>query len=470
MRTLLAIGLSILSFTWTEAQYISRVFEYVPAPGQFTNTVPWGSPVAALTLVGGVNGSMCLGAFGGYVIFRFEEPVENDPGNPFGIDFTLFGNPMEHWSEPGVVWVMKDENENGLPDDTWLELAGSDFYFSTSRRNYQVTYLNPGDTVAREVPWSDQLGDSGFIKINSIHTQSYYPYRDSFPAIVPEKYTLTGTLIEGAVDVDHPPVLKSARRAFGYADNQTRGQTSLNLPDNPYTPEVENSGGDAFDIHWAVDSTGSYVDLDRIHFVKVQNAMLADGKYLGELSTEITGGVDVAPDLSIEGNLNLLVIRDLPTEITGFEYQMEVYAFYQGRIIQNAAVDWSSSNPEVTVDEQHVLRANEPGWVTLTAYLKDIPQVNTSVSTNIVATPTSDHVRFIGEKEAYIFPNPASEIVQIRGIEKAALRIYTAEGRIVLHMEEYRGGTLDISSLPSGLYMVRIDNGVFMQRLRLLII
>ena len=470
MRTLLAIGLSILSFTWTEAQYISKVFEYVPAPGQFTNTVPWGSPVAASTLVGGVNGSMCLGAFGGYVIFRFEEPVENDPGNPFGIDFTLFGNPMEHWSEPGVVWVMKDENENGLPDDTWLELAGSDFYFSTSRRNYQVTYLNPGDTVAREVPWSDQLGDSGFIKINSIHTQPYYPYRDSFPAIVPEKYTLTGTLIEGAVDVDHPPVLKSARRAFGYADNQTRGQTSLNLPDNPYTPEVENSGGDAFDIHWAVDSTGFYVDLDRIHFVKVQNAMLADGKYLGELSTEITGGVDVAPDLSIEGNLNLLVIRDLPTEIANFEYQLEVYAFYQGRIIQNAAVDWSSSNPEVTVDEQHVLRATEPGSVTLTAYLKDIPQVNTSVSTNIVATPTSDHVRFIGEKEAYIFPNPASEIVQIRGIEKAALRIYTAEGRIVLHMEEYRGGTLDISSLPSGLYMVRIDNGVSMQRLRLLII
>ena len=144
---------------------------------------------------------------------------------------------------------------------------------------------------------------------------------------------LTGTLIEGAVDVDHPPVLKSARRAFGYADNQMRGRTDLNLPDNPYTPEVENSGGDAFDIHWAVDATGSYVDLDRIHFVKVQNAMLADGKYLGELSTEITGGVDVAPDPSVEGELDLLVIKDLPAEIASFEYQLEVFAFHQGRII-----------------------------------------------------------------------------------------------------------------------------------------
>ena len=179
----MAIGLSILSFTWSEAQYISRVLEYVPAPGQFTNTEPWGSPIAASTLVGGVSGSMCLGAFGGYVIFRFEEPVENDPGNPYGVDFTLFGNPMGHWSEPGVVWVMKDENENGLPDDTWFELAGSDFYFSSTVPKYEVTYFNPGDTVAREVPWSDELGGSGIIKINTVHTQPYYPLSDSFPEI-----------------------------------------------------------------------------------------------------------------------------------------------------------------------------------------------------------------------------------------------------------------------------------------------
>ncbi len=470
MRTLLAIGLSILSFTWSEAQYISRVLEYVPAPGQFTNTEPWGSPIAASTLVGGVSGSMCLGAFGGYVIFRFEESVENDPGNPYGVDFTLFGNPMEHWSEPGVVWVMKDENENGLPDDTWFELAGSDYHFSSTLRDYQVTYINPGDTIAREVPWSDQRGDAGSIKVNSIHNQAYYPHPDLFPAIPPEEYSLTGTLIEGALDVDHPPVLKSERRAFGYADNQMRGQTSLNLPDNPYTPEVENSGGDAFDIHWAVDSVGSYMDLDRIHFVKVQNAMLADGKYLGELSTEITGGVDVAPDPSVEDNLNLLVIRDLPAEIESLEYQLEVFAFYQGRVIPNPDVNWSSTNPGVTVDKQHVLRASEPGPVTLTAYLTDKTQVNATVFTNIVADATSAYETGLELGAPNIFPNPASEFVQIRGVQKVALGIYTAEGRTALYLDEYHGDFLDISSLPSGIYMVRIDNGVDLKHLRLLIL
>ena len=86
--------------------------------------------------MGGINGSLSLGAFGGSVVFRFEEAVENHPDNPFGVDFTIFGNPMAQWSEPGVVLVMEDENGNGLADDTWYELAGSDHHFSSTKRNF----------------------------------------------------------------------------------------------------------------------------------------------------------------------------------------------------------------------------------------------------------------------------------------------------------------------------------------------
>ena len=117
--------------------------EYTPAPGQLINTAPWGTPDGARSIEGSVDGSLCLGAFGGFVIFRFEDPVENDPSNPFGIDFTIFGNPVADWAEPGVVWVMKDENENGKADDTWYELAGSDYFFSTTSHNSSVTYYNP---------------------------------------------------------------------------------------------------------------------------------------------------------------------------------------------------------------------------------------------------------------------------------------------------------------------------------------
>ena len=143
LRKLIIYAFLVLTPLGARAQYISQVVEYLPAPGQFINSMPWGSPVSASSLIGGVNGSLSLGAFGGKVVFRFEEAVENHPDNPYGIDFTIFGNATSEWSEPGVVWVMKDVNENGLPDDTWYELAGSDYYFSTTLRHYEVEYFNP---------------------------------------------------------------------------------------------------------------------------------------------------------------------------------------------------------------------------------------------------------------------------------------------------------------------------------------
>jgi hypothetical protein len=459
LRKLIVIGIALLSFIGVDAQYITEVLEYTPAPGQFTNTLSWGSPHAASGIVGGVDGSLCLGAWGGYVVFRFAEAVENHPDNPYGVDFTIFGNPMPQWSEPGVVWVMKDENNNQQPDDTWYELAGSDYYFSTTRKNYRVSYSNPGDTVAQEVPWMDPFGGSGVIQTNAVHTQPYYPLQDSFPFISPEEYTLSGTRIRGAVDVDHPPVLVSGRRAFGYADNTLRGQSDLNLPDNPYTAVVENSGGDAFDLHWAVDSSGSYVDLDKVHFVKVQNALQADGRWLGELSTEVCGARDLSPDPSVNGDLDLIVIADLPGELRSREYPLEVFVFYRGRLVQHPDVEWISSSDKIWVDSNHVLRASESGEAVLTAFLGSKPHIRTEISARIQLEQTTQQSLVTENKNLQLFPNPAADWLQITGIEEASLSFFTSHGKPVKKVVVYRGASLDISSLPPGLYILGIQEG-----------
>ena len=90
MKNLLKI-LFVVIFTsgGVKAQYISEVLEYKPAPGQFINSSPHGIPSAANSLTGPVEGLINLGSFGGYVIFRFDEPVENHSENPYGIDFTV---------------------------------------------------------------------------------------------------------------------------------------------------------------------------------------------------------------------------------------------------------------------------------------------------------------------------------------------------------------------------------------------
>jgi len=446
-----------------EHPYIDKVFEYKPAPGQFINAAPLGLPYSAQSIVGGINGALSLGAFGGYVVFSFEEAVENNPDNPYGVDFTIFGNPTMQWAEPGVVSVMEDENENGQPDDTWYELAGSDYQFSSTIKDYSVEYENPaygGDSGnAADVPWTDNQGDSGFVFVNAIHQQQYYPMVDSFPGVDPVSYGLAGTRIKDAVDDSNPGVMMSHRRDFGYVDNQVRGSEPLVLPDNPYTREMENSGGDAFDIGWAVDSAGDYVDLERIHFVKVHSGIMADGKWLGEVSTEITGAVVTAPDSSVSGVREMVVIKDIPKVIDTNKYQLEAFAYLYGRLWPDQEIQWTSSQPWATVSEDHVLTVTQSGELILTAYLATSQEIKSTVSATVELSTVNIPELDIA-KDIRIWPNPASDMIRIEGFEGARVSIYTVSGARVLVRENHTGGeSIRVADLPEGLYIVRISSG-----------
>lgn len=448
------------------AQYISDVLEYKPAPGQFINSSPWGIPHATKTLVGGVTGSMSLGSFGGYVIFKFANSVENNPNNPFGVDFTIFGNPLTDWSEPGVVWVMKDENGNGLPDDTWYELAGSDYYFSSTIKNYEVTYTNPAQSVAANVPWTDNKGNSGFVYANSFHTQSYYPLTDSFPSVNSEKYTLKGTRIADAVDSTIKTYVKSYKRAFGYVDNQLRGSAPYTVPDNPYTLQKENSGGDAFDIDWAVDANGNYVNLDKIDFIKVQNCVLANAGWLGEVSTEITGAVVVAPNSTITGVEDMIVIKDLPKQIDTSRYQLEAFAFHRGRVQRDKTINWSTNIPEATVDVNNILIVTKTADVTITATLAENSAISATATTKVVITATNTPT-VDAKQKIKLYPNPTSDYIKIGGINSASVTILNVSGQVVYSCKCYsEDKPINISQLNNGLYIVQIKDGAIVKLLK----
>ena len=129
-----------------QSPYISTVFEYRPAPGQFVNELPAyeeGDTEEDLRrkaeeyIAGQENGSLLsLGAWGGYVVVGFDHTIANADE---GYDFKVCGNafyaaanpnpdaPKGGSCEPGIVMVSRDTNGNGLPDDPWYELAGSEY-------------------------------------------------------------------------------------------------------------------------------------------------------------------------------------------------------------------------------------------------------------------------------------------------------------------------------------------------------
>ncbi len=249
--------------TGTSNAYVTQLFEYLPAPGQFINTASGDSDGAESIL--GKKGLISLGAWGGRIVLGFDHTVINQAGKE---DLIISGNAGSSIAEPGVVYVMQDKNGNGKPDDTWYEVSGSEFGKDGYLRDYSVTYTRPNP--AGDVAWVDNKGNTGVVKTNAFHTQAYYP-----EWVKEDSYTLTGTLLpKRNIDDSVPSNIKSMPFEFGYADN--------------------TSGGDKINIENAIDEDGKKVSLKGIDFIKIQTGVQFNMGWLGEFSTEVLGVADLS--------------------------------------------------------------------------------------------------------------------------------------------------------------------------------
>ena len=266
------VPVPVIGATSTSSKYISKIFEYAPAPGQHINQLTIGSPEQAQKLVGSITNSVSLGGFGGYIIFGFDHSVVNQTG----ADLAVYGNPIappSPFAEPGIVMVSQDKNGNGLADDEWFELAGSEYSKSTTIKNYEITYTNPKAFVA--VPWTDNQGNSGMVN-NSSRSRNFYPLFASNQ----EKITFKGTLLPSTLSTSG--LVTNAAFDWGYTDSYSLG--------DDYKTKQYNS----FDISWAVDANGKKATLNTVDFIKVYTAQNVNASFLGEVSTDVKGAVDLS--------------------------------------------------------------------------------------------------------------------------------------------------------------------------------
>lgn len=252
--------------TTTYSPYIHRVYEFLPGMGQFVNELPKyeeGDDVASMcrkceaAIANNAGGMISLGGWGGYVTFGFDHPVQNKEGRDIqilGNAFYMTGSTEYGSSEPGIVLVSRDENSNGLPDDTWYELKGCLYDDPGTQHFVSRTYTREGDTLQ-----------------NPYHKHPYYPQW-----LTADEYTVTGALL--------PPqsVVISGQNVqrildYGYVDNKPN----------------KDIDGTSFDISWAVDAYGQPVNLSSVDFIRVYNAVDEILPQTGELSTEIVGAIDL---------------------------------------------------------------------------------------------------------------------------------------------------------------------------------
>lgn len=273
--------------------FANKVLEYMPAPSQFMNTSTTAykegytaEDVRKYAEEKLKDPDLCLislGAYGGYITVGFDHTVPNVPGkfdlkisgnasyDAFG---TLLGKPGGS-SEPGIVWVSKDANANGLADDEWYELAGSEYSSPATIKDYTITYYRPSSSED-DVRWTDNQGNEGYVRRND-----FYPKNSYYPAwIETETIAFHGSrLKDNAVNEPRegmPEHWVGYCYPYGYADNHPNNKEECK-----------------FKIDWAVDKDGKPVVLEGIDFVRIYTAVNQSCGWTGEISTEIQAVEDL---------------------------------------------------------------------------------------------------------------------------------------------------------------------------------
>lgn len=354
IMTLMAACAALVALTHADnLPYITKAFDFQPAPGQFANVFPeYANGDTKADIIKKVEASICghitpadtteiggetvimpadtvcvgdvvsLGAYGGYVVFGFDHPIVNVKGCA---DFKVFGNAFQGdattskggSSEPGIVMVSKDVNNNGIPDDPWYELAGSEYNNPKTKHDYKIVYYRPN--IARNwkkdtcsVRWTSNDTDSlnaGKVEKNTFHAQTFWPMW-----ITDETLTFEGAKLpcnaydesgEGTYWVQY-------FFDYGYVDN---------VPNT--SPNAE------LNLEWAVDEKGKKVELDQVDFVKVYCAENQMCGWLGETSTEVAGAIDLHPNAKIAG---VEEVRQLSgTRISAYKSYGELVVINSGK-------------------------------------------------------------------------------------------------------------------------------------------
>ncbi len=304
----------------------ASLFACLPAPGQFTNegigAGGWGDPFDSNgALKANSQTGISLGFFGGYAVYKFDNPIANNPANKYGADFIVYGNAFWNNSEPGCIQVSQD----GVK---WYDIAGSKHFDPNTTRNASITYTNPNPTQDAAVTSPGTAGSlapvnytgtrSGTITTNTFHNHGWFPLNANY--FVPRNgnataldkvdslsfasrtltngvtntLTLEGTMLGGVSTTKITDTI-----GFGYCDAHPNKELGGTIAYNPYqtfanqndynTKTAGTSGGDPIDISWAVDSNGQPANLGSIKYVRVYTGAAAMNGIFGEISTEVCG-------------------------------------------------------------------------------------------------------------------------------------------------------------------------------------
>ena len=390
---------------------------------------------------GYVSTGVSLGMAGGYVQFDMgDNRIENNANNKYGIDFIVYGNAFKgnpeaagvQVSNDGVNWYTLAGSRHYMSDTKWNQnisyikiatanttiggksFASAGIYCSTDFAAPSSDSASDVDAAVAAATWTGvpQLTGNTYPKTYSTATPAAaawwpeYASDENYGNVwnidnavngvswlrngTAEVITYTGiTTVEDDMVVLNKGATAAPSQAqmtdvyqWGYADVRTNGSQYGTIVNNPYAaaPSTQ-TGGDGFDLSWAVKADGTPIALSSVRYVRVYSAVLFSAGAFGETSAEVCGlyvatgsttETTVAPtSISVKGktrttsNGEMTTISNLTTANCAIEVNATGNVYINGVATTSATVKPTAKGTKVQIVVQNGEAAPYITWLNL---------------------------------------------------------------------------------------------------------
>ena len=373
---------------------------------------------------------------------------------PFFEEFTSSTcPPCAGFNNQFVPWIAEHEGQVTLLKYQMYWPGSGDPYYIPVNGDRMDYYVPVPPNPYQSVP--DLFGNGGDVSTSITAVNNWFNQASQLPGYISiaSAFSLNGTVMDiDAIILPYQdfPTLRLYVAIFEYVTTGnvgSNGETEFHhvimkmFPDASGTV-VELNAMETYTFAQSIDLDDTYVeeydDLGVVVFLQNYGTK--------EIHQSAYGIEDYV--YSNDARLSEIRVKNIPIE--GFDPDVNDYTVElpEGvtEIVPVTATPMAE-NPSIIYDYPDEI----PGLVTINVHAEDL----TSTSTYTVMLTLYTGIEDSYEQSIQMYPNPTTGLVHFSGVEDAVISVYNISGKMI--NDNVNGKTIDLSSLPNGIYLVKIQ-------------
>jgi hypothetical protein len=271
---------------------------------------------------------------------------------------------------------------------------------------------------------------------------------------IASSFTITGKIIHITTDilpwdnVGDVKVLNIVIEKITTGNVGGNGETSFH---HVMMDMIPDALGASVNLEYATPVQLKYdVDLSSTHvedFNDLLVAVLVQNQASKEMLQSAYGEQDAT--FSPEARLDMIYLDGVPLE--GFDPDT-----YEYEVILPEGTVFEPYMTVTTMDDGALALVNPafqvPGTATVDVYAENLNDTKRYQVNYVIYTGVDDKTLPLVQ----VFPNPVSDILNVSGLKDATVKLFSANGNEVMSFTRFSGNSIDVSSLPAGIYIMNI--------------